>query len=192
MEPVVCIGVDPEKREELSKALADLESQISRSMKTLMEGELRDLAQVTIVRELLSGSRTSSELVEVVYGVRRGDEGFQSYYTKIRREIADLESRGFVSRRLLGRHRPYRLTQLAVARLTSMANLQPTWSTSLVPLLDRVVYLAALGLATVCALASTKALDIPRGPYFLLLLSAALLTTGVAFTRFVETLRRVL
>ena len=81
-------------------------------MKTLMEGDLRDLVQVGIVRKLLPGSRISSELVEAVYDVRRGDEGFQTYYTKIRRAIADLESRGFVSRRLFGRDRPFRLTQL--------------------------------------------------------------------------------
>ena len=187
----VCVGVDPNRRDDLSKALSDLESQIAGSMKTLVEAELKDLAQVGIVRELLSGNRTSSEIVDALYGVRRGDEGFQSHYTKIRREIADLESKGFVSRRLFGRDRPYRLTQLAVARLTRMANVGPTWSTSLVPRLDLFVYGAAVCLAGICALGSMDILSLPPGPSFLVLLSTALFLGGIAFTRFVETLRRV-
>jgi len=179
------------KRNELSKNLAEVESKIARSMKTLMEGELKDIAQAGIVRELLSGSRTSSELVESLYGLKRGDEGFQSYYTKIRREIADLESRGFVSRRLFGRERPYRLTQLAVVKLTRMADLAPTWSTRLITRIDLIAYLAALSLAGTCALVSTHGIDLPASRWFALLLTSTFLT-GIAFTRFVQMLKKVI
>lgn len=176
--------------DELSKTLAGIESQIAGPMKKLMEGELKDLTQAGIVRELLSGNRTSSELVEAICDVKRGDEGFQSYYTRVRREIADLESRGFVSRRLFGRERPYRLTQLAVARLTRMGNLAPTWGTCLIPKVDLLVYLVALCLAGICALVSTHIVDLPAGLWFLLLLSSAFLG-GIAFTRFLEMVRKV-
>ncbi len=182
--------MDNGRKEELSKALVELESRISRSTKALMEGEFKDLVQVGIVRELLSGSRTSSELVETIYGVRRGDEGFQSHYTRIRREIADLESKGFVSRRLFGRNRPYRLTQLAVARLTRMANVNTTWGAVLIPRRDLLIYSVAMLLVGFCSLVSVGIVYIPSVPWFLLLLSSAFLT-GVAFTRFIETLARV-
>jgi len=184
-------NVDKDK-DELSKALADLQSQMSGTLKTLIEGELKDITQVSIVRELLDGRRTSSELVEAVYGVRRGDLGFDSCYTRVRRAVADLESRGFVSRRLFGRDKPYYLTQLAIVRLTRMAKVAPRGRYALLPRVDIGVYLSAVALAGVCAMASSGFLSLPEGPWFLIIFSAALLLSGTALTRLVETLKQVI
>ena len=179
-------------RDEVSKALADLQSQMSGTLKVLIEGELKDLTQVSIVRELLGGRRTSSELAEAVYGIRRGEVGFDSCYTRIRRAVADLESRGFVSRRLFGRDKPYYLTQLAVIRLTRIAKAAPRGRYALLPRVDIAIYAAAVALASICAMASSGVFSLPEGPWFLILYSAALLLSGVALTRFVETLKVVM
>jgi hypothetical protein len=179
-------------RDGLSKALADLQSQMSGTLKILIEGELKDLTQVSIVRELLGGRRTSSELVEAVYGVRRGELGFDSCYTRIRRAVADLESKGFVSRRLFGRDKPYYLTQLAVVRLTRIAKAAPRGRYALLPRIDIVIYTAAVALASICAVASAEVFSLPEGPWFLIIYSVALLLSGVALTRFLETLKVVI
>ncbi len=156
-----------------------------------MEAELKGPLQAGIVRELLSGSRTSSELVEAIYGVSRGQEGFQSHYTRIRREIGDLESRGYVSRQLFGRDKPYRLTQLAVARLTRIGNTRNTWEAAVLPSRDLVIYSSTAILTTASFLASSSRLDLAPGVSFSLIVASAF-AAGVAFTRFAQTLRRVI
>ncbi len=179
-------------RDDLSKALADLQSQMSGALKVLIEGELKDLTEVSIVRELLGGRRTSSELTEAVYGVKRGELGFDSCYTRIRRAVADLEGKGFVSRRLFGRDKPYYLTQLAVVRLTRITKAAPRGRYALLPRIDIAIYAAAVVLASICAMASSGVLGLPEGPWFLIVFSAALLSSGAALTRFVETLKVVM
>lgn len=178
-------------KDDLSKALADLQSQMSGTLKILIEGELKDLTQVCIVRELLDGRRTSSELVDAVYGIRRGDLGFDSCYTRVRRAVVDLESRGFVSRKLFGRDKPYHLTQLVIVRLTRMAKIAPRGRYALLSRTDIAVYVAAVALAGACTMSSSGVLSLPEGPWFLIVFSAALLASGAALTRFVETLRQV-
>ncbi len=181
-------GVD---REELEKALLDLESKIGQSTRELMRAELDNEIQASIVRELLYGERTLTELVEAIYSLSQGDEGYRTSYTRIRRDARDLEARGFVSRRLFGRDKPYHLTQLAVVKLTRIANTRSSWSSELVPKEDVVLYTAAL-----CLLASY--LVISRGAavgselVLLLFFSLSLFCGGMAFLRFLETLRRVM
>ncbi len=179
-------------RNQLSRALAELESQISGTLKTLIEGELKDLTQVCIVRELLGGRRTASELVEAAYGVRRGELGFDSCHTRVRRALVDLESRGFVSRRLFGKDKPYYLTQLAIVRLTRMAKAAPRGRYRLLPRIDVAIYAAAVLLASICATASSGVFTLPEGPWFLIVFSSALLSSGAALTRFLESVKAVM
>ncbi len=87
-------------------------------MEELAKGELTNMVQVQIVRELLNGRRTVAELVEALFALRQGDEGYLAQYYQIDKELKLMGSRGLVSRRPFGRDKPYALTQHAVARLT--------------------------------------------------------------------------
>jgi len=87
-----------ERLDHLAKALDSLE----------VDGSLQD----QILEELVEGSRTVGELVEVLYGVRRSDPGFSTSYMKVRRAVKRLEGRGYVSVPVLGKEKPCRLTRL--------------------------------------------------------------------------------
>lgn len=184
---VVAMGCNDEVR----RALDDMESRLKGSMKSLVDSEFRSLAQVAIVRELLSGKRTVTELVEALYELKRGDEGFKTQYTRVMREVARLESKGFVSRRLFGRERPYRLTQLAVARITKIAGIEPSWSPRLIRRADLVAYALALGTVVLSFLAARDVVRLSDA-FVRVLRPISLFLGGLAFCRFLELLRRVL
>jgi hypothetical protein len=77
---------------------------------------------VEIVRELMDGKRTLSEMNMRIYGVRYGDSSYEAYYSRLRRAVAGLEKTGIVSRSgLFGRGKPYHLTQFGVASLANIA-----------------------------------------------------------------------
>ncbi len=184
-------SVEDVGKEEFSKVLVDLESRLARSTKELVDAEFRSVLQVSVVRELLAGERTMAELVEAIYGLAPGHDGYHTHYTRVRREIQRLASRGFVSRRLFGRNRPYRLTQLAVAKITHMASVRPSWAMKVLPGRDLVLFVVALAMAGVCALAGTGTIIELHGYPFLLLLVLSAFCGGMAFVRFAEILRRV-
>ena len=181
--------MDPTRIDELSKALSNVEAGLEGSMKRLVEGQLDSLTQVGIVRELLAGKRTLAELVEALYGLKRQDDGFKTEYTRIRREVRALESKGFVSRALFGRERPYRLTQLAVARITKIAEVTPSWQPKLVTPIDFGIYVVAMLLAAV-GFVMSRNLDDPWAGLQALRYAAAFFG-GLAFSRFAGTVRKV-
>lgn len=84
-------------------------------------GKLRRLEvsilEAEILRRLTDGRKTAFELIDAIYGLRRGDKGFNSARLKVRRALRSLERRGFVSTNLFGREKPYRLTRYGVAVL---------------------------------------------------------------------------
>ncbi len=178
--------------EDLSKALSDLESRMNRSTRQLMRAQLSSMCQVSIVKELLSGERTLAELVQGVYGLTSTDEGYLTCYTRVRREVGDLESKGFVSRRMLGKNRPYRLTQLAVAKLTKMATVHSSWTSRLIPPADVILYTVTALLITLCALSSGGLVVLPLRSSFLVLFSVSLILGGMSLLRFMETVLRVI
>ena len=63
-----------------------------------------------------------------------------------RRTISDLESRGFVSRSLFGKEKPYQLTQFAIARITKITGVSESWEPRLIPKVDLILYMGALSL----------------------------------------------
>ena len=89
------------------------------------------------------------------------------------------------------RDRPYRLTQLAVAKLTRIKTTKPSWTPRLIPPWDILAYAAALFSISLCALAARGMVTLPSRSHFLALLSVSLFSGGIAFTRFIETVRRL-
>jgi len=74
-----------------------------------------------ILDRLIDGKRTIAELVNEIYGLRRGNEGYESHCKRVRRATQSLERKGLVSTQIFGRDKPYRLTRHGVAVLASIS-----------------------------------------------------------------------
>ncbi len=70
-----------------------------------------------ILLQLAKGMRTASELTETIYGVRRPNPNYFTYYMKVSRAVKALQRRGYATTRLFGRDKPYRLTPHAAAKM---------------------------------------------------------------------------
>lgn len=174
---------------DIEESLSRLRSRLTRSMMDLAKSEL-SLLQIEIVEELLLGRRTVTELVETIYSVRRGEYGFSAQYSRIRRELRELESRGFVvSKKFFGRDKPYGLTQLCVARLTSIEGVEPGTSRHIVPRIDLVLYLGVIVIGIVSRILIPR-LEAPG--ISTILLACFFFTSGLAVSRFLQTLKRVI
>jgi len=176
------------KDKPLAEVLSELRSRLTKDMDLLAKSQL-NLVQASIAQELLSGRRTVAELTEAIHTTRPGDPDYTTQYSKIRREIREMESRGLVvSQGLFGRDKPYRLTQLAVSRLTEIQAIRTT-ETRAIPRIDTALYLSVmiLGLLLVGIV-----LYMETGPMpFLALAFTFAFGGGAAFCRFIETLRRI-
>ena len=96
-----------------SENIEEFRRRVKNGVSNLKGLEIADELSVEIISQLVEAKKTSSEMTTLIYGLRRGDEGFESSYGKIRREIRILESKGLVSRKLFGRDKPYKITELA-------------------------------------------------------------------------------
>ncbi len=146
-------------RDELSRSLSELGERLRRGQRELAERELTNLAQVQIVQELLAGRRTVAELVRFLYSLEKGDPGFNTHYSRVRGELRQMESRGLVWRRPFGRHRPYQLTQMGIARLTMIEGVKPALATRVATRIDLVLYVSVLVLGMLSIWASSSSRD---------------------------------
>jgi hypothetical protein len=128
-----------------SDNIDDLQARIQQGVSKLGGLDIGDELSVEILRQLVGGRKNTSEMVELIYGLRRGEEGFSSCFSRVGREIRKLESKGLVSRRVFGRDRPYRLTELAVANLARIGGEEKQMP--LIPRSDLLVYLVTIILA---------------------------------------------
>jgi hypothetical protein len=94
-----------------------LDQRVRRGVVKLRGLDIADELEVEIVTLLIEGRFTAVEIVQRIYGVGRYEEGFNSCYTRTRRALKRLESKGLVSTSFLGKTKPYRLTDLATINL---------------------------------------------------------------------------
>jgi hypothetical protein len=150
--------------------------------------DIGDELGVEILSQLVEGRKSASEIVELVYGLRRGDDGHKSCHGKVSREIRRLESKGLVSKSLFGREKPYRLTDLAVINLARIGGYEK--QVSVLPLIDLIIYLVTLGSAVPLILLEMGWVQISESMaggiscWFFLVL-------GISVTRFSQAFRRV-
>jgi hypothetical protein len=174
--------------EELSESLSRLQSRILRATEELAKAQLSSTIQVRLVLELLQGRRTVTELVESIYSVGRGGEGFSAHYYQLDSELRDLESKGIVWRRPFGRNKPYSLTQLGIARLTAIGGVRRGMGTAAFSKLDLAAFssVVILGIVGIWMNASQS------GQAYLTPVAVAFfIASGFALSRLVESLRRV-
>lgn len=124
--------------------LEDVLTQISRTTKKLAHLRLTPV-QTEILKEIVNGNRTVSELTFAIFHSRYTDERFETYHSRTKRAVKNLERRGFIAkRRLLGRDKPYGLTHHGMASIVSIIPEMPghrvlgRWDLLLFPLTSLV------------------------------------------------------
>ena len=151
--------------------------------------DVGDVLFIEILAQLVDGRKSSTEVVELIYGLRKGEEGFISCYSRVSREIKKLESRGLVSRKMFGRDKPYRLTELAITNLARIGGEER--QLALVEKTELAVYLATIALALPIASQTLNLWELgdvvtatifPSFCFFL----------GFSCSKVIQTLRRVL
>jgi hypothetical protein len=122
--------------------IESLQLRVKEGVSKLRGLDIGDQLAVEILSQLVDGRKNASEIVELIYGLKRDDEGFNSSYNRVSREIRRLESKGLVSRALFGKEKPYRLTELAVSNLARIGG--EGKQVSMVPWYDIAIYLTTL------------------------------------------------
>lgn len=160
------------------------------SVRALRELGLGSDLQTEMLRHLLHGPRTMTELVELIYGVSRDGEDFSADYMKIRRAIRKLENKGLLSTKIFGRDKPYRLTRYAIEKLYHLArpNGQPG---ELVSRSDLAVHASTLvsGLATL--LLTWQALGEPHPVIVVIISGIFFYLLGISSNRILGLIRRI-
>ena len=171
-----------------SDNIENLQGKVRAGVAKLRGLDIGDELSIEILAQLIEGKKTVTEIVEAVYGLKHFEDGFVSSYGRVWREIRRLESKGLVSTRLLGRNKPYRLTQLAIINLAKIGGEEQ--QVPIIPRIDLIPYLGTVGIAIVAILQSSGLLQLSDlGSFFLLLFFGIFF--GLSLGRALETVRRV-
>lgn len=186
-------------------AVEDIRPHLRGSIRVLDDLGYASELEREILRRLIEGRRTTTELVELIYGTPRDEDGFHADYMKARRAVRRLENKGFVTTNLLGRDKPYRLTTYGLETLYALAQIgarpngqkEPTApprlpGRGLVDRWDLVVYALTLFTGILALFFATQSTQpgeairvfLPSGLFLMLL--------GASLTRMLMTMRRVL
>jgi DNA-binding PadR family transcriptional regulator len=142
------------------------------------------LLQAEIIDRLIDGRRTGTELVLEIFATRPGDEGFEAYYSRVRRDLRDMEKRGYASTSLFGRDKPYHITPHGLAALLSI--IPDIGETRLIRRRE-VVSFSATALAGAALWISRAMPD----PGYTIVLASFFTLLGISVTAFAGILRRV-
>jgi hypothetical protein len=171
-----------------SENIENLHNRVRQGVSKLRGLDIGDDLGIEILSQLVDGRKSVSEIVELVYGLRRGDEGHKSCHGKVSREIKRLESKGLVSKAIFGRDRPYRLTDLAMINLARIGG--HVQQIPVLPRIDLAIYFITFGSAVPLVFLVVGWVQLSQSfagwlsCWFWLLL-------GISLTRFAQAFRRV-
>jgi hypothetical protein len=161
---------------------------LKRAASRTLASELKDPLEFSIIERLIEGPRTAAELVEEIFSITRDGPGYMTSYTRVRRSLGGLSSRGYVSRKIFGTSKPFRLTHYAIGRLTSFAaGDEPP---QVLPNIDRIIHLITLLLLAVVLLSASGRLAI-EGMWINILNSLCYFSLGISATRIAQGFWRV-
>jgi hypothetical protein len=172
-----------------SENIDELQSKVREGVSKLRGIDLGDEFGIEILSQLVEGQKSIPEIVDIVYGLQNGDEGYKSSYGRVRREIRLLESKGLVSRSLFGKEKPYRLTELSIINLARIGGEQKRQAT-VIPRTDMVMYLATAGAAAPVAILVFGWVQLSEAST-IGVFGFLCLFLGISLCRFVESVRRV-
>jgi len=178
---------DPDDLTEIRKVAKE---RVLRAIGDLRQLDVQDLTQARIIGSLLAGQRTVSELVEEIYGYKRGDEGYMGAYSKTRRAVMVLSSHGYVSTRLFGKDKPYRLTRYAVSNLADIRvnGDRPR----IMPRIDMVIHSITIFLGVVAFLFALDTISLGSSLPFAVFYAVFFLFLGGSIIRLLESVAKVM
>jgi len=139
--------ISPKAPASATRLRQSFRDRLRKSVRLLGDLEPRSETQISVVESLLDGPKTIAELTEEIFGTDSAD---QASYMKVRRAVRALGSKGYVSTRLLGKPKPYRLTLYAREMLGSLEPGLPPFR--LLAPWDILLHGATLVVATILAL----------------------------------------
>ncbi len=174
-----------------SGSAEDIRNSLRGSVKVLADLGFGSELQREILRRLIEGRRTITEVVELIFHTSRSDAGFHADFMKVSRAMRRLENRGFVATNIFGRDKPYRLTTHALETLYYLG--QPGEARQrLVQKRDVTVYVSTL-MAGAAILASIwNSPKLPEPVWVFLPASFFLILVGISLCRMASMMRRVL
>ena len=150
--------------------------------------DIGDELEVEILGQLVRSRRTVAEMVEGIYGLGSADEGFNSCYTRVRRGVKRLESKGFISTNIFGWNKPYRLTDLAMVNLARIGG--DVKQLDVVSRYDLAAFLATAALMVPVSVLGAEWFQL-SDLGVVVLFAAFFFLLGACFVRFLQTFRRV-
>jgi len=151
--------------------------------------EISDPLELAILENLVGGAHSTAELVEEIYGSKRDEPGYMTNYTRARRALDRLSSRGYVSRRLFGSVKDYRLTQYGFERLARLAS--GVQKPQVLPAKDMVLHFLTLSVAVPLLLSASGRIAVSDSS-LILLDSLFFFMLGLSVSRIVRGLGMVL
>lgn len=168
-----------------------IKESLKSSVKVLADLGLGSDLEREVLRRLIDGRMTATELVELIYHASRSDAGFHAEYMKVKRAVRRLENRGLVATKLFGRDKPYRLTVYALETLYNLGQ-SGRPSGRLIPRTDLVVHISTLlaGGATLAVIWAGP--QLPQPMWVFSPAALFLVFLGVSLCRISNLMRRVL
>jgi hypothetical protein len=176
--------------EERHVVLVDVKHRLRKSMTHFRTLEIDTLLQAEILAELIDGPRSSTELVErILHTDRSNPREFEASCARVRRGLKNLGARGYVSRGLLRRNSPHRLTRYAVARL---ADIQTGYDPERIVTRATLCLLSGSVITGILSLMRYAGILVLGRPVTGTLFAFFFLFTGATLTRLVDSLRRLM
>jgi hypothetical protein len=166
----------------------ELPARIKSGITRLRGLDIGDEITVEILGNLVDGKKTVAEIVERVYGLNSQDGGYFSAYSRIRRGIRRLESKGLVSTGILGREKPYRLTDLAMINLARIGGGDKQMS--VLSARDVLSYLVTLVLSLPLILVVLQWIEFSE-PILVSIFGCFCFLFGISFSRLIQSIGRV-
>jgi DNA-binding PadR family transcriptional regulator len=173
-----------------SENIEDLHQRVKKGVSKLRGLEIEDELALELLAQLVEGKKTAAELVERAYGITSSDAGYKSSYGKVWRVIRRLESKGLISRKIFGKDKPYRLTELAVTNLARIGG-EERQQLSILPRIDIALYLATTISVLPTAFLARGWIQLTN-PATVALFGSFCVLLGFSLCRFIQALRRIL
>jgi len=139
-----------------------------------------------ILARLSSGKATVSDLAAALFGKQSTCDVSHTEYMRVARALTTLQRKGYVSRALFGKERPYRLTALGKEVIAAAARNEK--QVYLITKKDLVLYATSVVLVVTGTLL-TRVFPVPAALAICWLASGVV--CGISLSRFVSTLRRI-
>jgi hypothetical protein len=170
---------------DIDDVLSKAESEVRVAINKFQAIEVDSILEARIIAELVRGSRSVAELTCWIFETDNDKPEYTAYYDRVRRVLRILEGKGYVSRRLFGKEKPYRLTNLALRKLLELKH----ENIDRARLVDYALYASFVSLVGIILGLTWSRVG---GNLFFILYSLFLVLSGASLARMVRMIQEVM